>query len=334
MPSDKRPTFLFITPGDLNGIGLEVSIKALKKILSSREKVRFKNNLLNFFVWISPSQKNLIKKEFKSAVFFDQKKYPGLDVLCRQLKSYGQVGFIVSSLKPPLWVSITAEFLLSQPQHRLITGPMSKELFISSGFKDMGHTGMLKRMSQKEALYMAFMSKKINLLLLTGHIPLKDVEEQLTSKNLLKSAVNELIPFLEKNPGIKRTIGILGLNPHAGEGGLIGDFEGRSLAEQIKALKPHLNKKGFKIIGPLSPDSAFLPHFRKSVGFYISLYHDQGLIAFKLLNGANSGFHFTLGLPFLRTSVDHGTAKDIFGLGKANPGSMHDAILYGAKLGF
>jgi len=114
----------------------------------------------------------------------------------------------------------------------------------------------------------------------------------------------------------------LGLNPHAGDSGLIGSFDDLVL----KPILDRLRQEGFLIEGPLVPDVAFLKTNWKKYLAYVACYHDQGLIPFKMIHGFESGVHLTLGLPFIRTSVDHGTAKDLFDLDHADDRSMREAI--------
>ena len=120
---------------------------------------------------------------------------------------------------------------------------------------------------------------------------------------------------------------LVGLNPHAGEKGLIGKFE----SENLKPVLTQIKKK-HSVEGPLVPDAAFFDDNWKKYSTYVCLYHDQGLIPFKMVHGQDSGVHLTLGLPFIRTSVDHGTAKNIFGKNKANPNSMIEAVDWAIKL--
>ncbi|MEK6554999.1 MAG: 4-hydroxythreonine-4-phosphate dehydrogenase PdxA, partial [Bdellovibrionota bacterium] len=159
-------------------------------------------------------------------------------------------------------------------------------------------------------------------------IPLASVSQNLISSKVL-AAATLLTQFKSDLPKLaKKPLALVGLNPHSGEGGLIGN-------EEISVLNPvlkSLNEKGLKIEGPLVPDSAFLKTNWKKYSFFICPYHDQALIPFKMIHGQDMGVHMTLGLPFVRTSVDHGTAKDIFNKNKANPGSMIDAIKWAMQL--
>jgi 4-hydroxy-L-threonine phosphate dehydrogenase PdxA len=115
---------------------------------------------------------------------------------------------------------------------------------------------------------------------------------------------------------------LLGLNPHAGEKGIIGSEEGQVFSHALSSVRA----AGMKVFGPLSPDAAFMKENWKQYSLYVCCYHDQGLIPFKMIHGQDDGVHVTVGLPFIRTSVDHGTAKDIFGKNRANPQSMLAAI--------
>lgn len=194
----------------------------------------------------------------------------------------------------------------------LITLPLSKEWVGKAGVKGFrGHTETLATY-YKRPTFMMMSGKKLNVIPLTTHVPLKDVVKELKrfswselSKALLRSQ------FL-KNP----KIAYLGLNPHAGEGGKIGDEESTILAVGAKILR----KAKFSVEGPLSADSAFLPG-AKPYDLYLAGYHDQGLIPFKLLEG-KKGVNITLGLDFTRLSPDHGTAFDIAGKGISDPAGL------------
>ena len=173
---------------------------------------------------------------------------------------------------------------------------------------------------------MGFIGKKFNVVLATGHCPTETVETKLQSVNMAKffelclESRKLLKPSLRNKP-----LGVLGLNPHSGDNGIIGKYE-------IETLQPLLRKFSKKEVhGPLIPDVAFSPKNWNKYSFFVALYHDQGLIPFKMIHGFQ-GVHITLGLPIKRCSVDHGTAKDIFGKNIANPSSMSDAIKFGIKL--
>ncbi len=204
--------------------------------------------------------------------------------------------------------------------HGVVNAPVSKSnisRFFSS-FK--GHTGYYATAFGVKAYNMAFYSEDIKLVLLTDHIPLKCVSEHITIDRLGFTLENayKWAKWITRRDEV--LIGICGLNPHAGEEGLLGNEE-----EIIKEAIKRFDK--CKVIGPLSPDTAFLEYFSRNMDLMICLYHDQGLIPFKMKH-FNDGINVTLGLHFIRCSPDHGTAFGIAGKGIADPSSMINAIKY------
>lgn len=164
---------------------------------------------------------------------------------------------------------------------------------------------------------MSFWGKVFNVVLISGHRPLSLAFKDYTLKKIEKVARLAQEAALKLDPRrAHRPMALLGLNPHAGDQGLIGHEE-----LQLRSL---LKIPGLQ--GPLPGDSAFIPVNFKKYGMFLAAYHDQGLIPFKMAHGFETGVHVTLGLPFLRTSVDHGPAKDLFGKNKADSGSMKAAI--------
>lgn len=199
----------------------------------------------------------------------------------------------------------------------LVTGPLSKKLTKKLPGQPVGHTGIFRQLLPKSPLFMGFAGSFFNVLLATDHIPLSSAEKAL-SPALLSDALTAAVRF-KKMLGLKNPTAVLGLNPHAGEGGLLGSFEQQQRWPEA-------------VVGPLVPDAAFLKKNWKRYSVFVALYHDQGLIPFKMQHGQESGVHITLGLPFIRTSVDHGTAYDLFNKDSANPASMLEAIRLNLKL--
>jgi 4-hydroxythreonine-4-phosphate dehydrogenase len=306
-----------ITTGDMNGIGFEVAAKALAKLGAQKN--------VQFFLWRSEeSEKKYLK-------ILDQKfERITVESLEEGLKIEGPyLVDICSDLSPAHWVEISAKACVKGKLHAIATGPLSKTSIQDSGFKDLGHTDILKRISKTKTVNMGFVGDKFNVVLTTGHIPISDVPKKLSFKTIAEALVNantlrKSLPGLQKN----KPIGVLGLNPHAGEKGLIGTEE----LSFFKNLQAFAQENGIPIEGPLVPDAAFFPQNWKKYSVYLALYHDQGLIPFKMIHGQDSGVHISLGIPFVRTSVDHGTAFDIFGKNKANPASMKEAIEWAIKL--
>lgn len=316
----KKPLRIVITTGDVDGIGTEVTAKALAKI-------RPKPGVI-FLMWRSPRcpprHLTRIDRYFKRTTVSTWH-----EALQLSPKSHKELIDINSNLPPPIWVEMTAQASHFRHVDAMVTAPLSKTSIAAAGLFDMGHTGILKRVSKVKDLFMGFIGDKFNVLLVTDHIPLTDVQAQLTPARLEKAiaASDHLRRVLDKKIGA-RPLALVGLNPHAGEEGMIGETE-------KKVFQPVLEKQreaGIDIEGSLVPDAAFFRKNWERYSVFITPYHDQGLIPFKMIHGQESGVHVTMGLPFVRTSVDHGTAKDIFGKNKADASSMMLAIEWAIRL--
>lgn len=203
----------------------------------------------------------------------------------------------------------------------LVTAPLSKEFVIRSGQSDFsGHTGYLARRFQKKVL-MLMHGEAFSVIPLTEHVALADVPAKLR-KVLEDPDLLTLITDLARREIFAATdIALCGLNPHCGEGGLIGTEEQEILIPFIEKVR----RAGVSIRGPLSADTLFMEPVRSQFRLILSCYHDQGLIPFKALEGER-GINVTIGLPFLRTSPDHGTAFGLAGREMADPTSMRNAL--------
>lgn len=303
-----------ITTGDTDGIGLEVTAKALHRLGPSKGRL--------FFLFRNPSAKkkylSLIDKKFKRLVVNNLSD--ALILLQKDssaLKSSSIID-ICSTDTPPEWVQTAARACHRGILSGLVTAPLSKELIASLGWKDQGHTEILKRITKAPFIHQGYLGKHFNVVLATSHIPIKKISKIINHQTFSSAleAAKELQMFLSA-PGRRKPIAVLGLNPHAGEKGILG-------TEEVRFLTPFCHRN--KLEGPLSPDAAFFKKNWSRYSLYIACYHDQGLIPFKLIHGQDSGVQVSLGLPFPRTSVDHGTAKDIFGRDQANANSMFEAI--------
>ncbi len=304
-----KPIFLAITSGDRDGIGLEVARKALNKIGPQRS-ARFV---------LTCSDDTYTTSELKKLRGFKQVHLSSRDA------SLGTAIQVLNDLRPTeilvwrdrgneaAWVKGCALLSLAGKLDGIVTGPVSKGRFRKINSKFMGHTGMLSRLA-KVPVQQGYIGAKLSVVLATDHIPIGKVEGALSRKTIALAIENALrMRTLLPTRLRRKPVALLGLNPHAGEGGIIGQFEKRLRLPR-------------GVIGPLPADTAFTASGLTKYSVVIALYHDQGLIPFKLLHGQDSGFQISLGLPFVRTSVDHGTARDIFRKDKANPGSMVDAI--------
>lgn len=208
----------------------------------------------------------------------------------------------------------------------LVTAPINKAAFAAAGLPWKGHTDLLAHLCEVPDVGMLFWSDKLRVVLATVHIPLSQVPAALTFERLL--AIIRLTALSLPRFGIARPrLAVAGLNPHAGEDGLLGGEEITTVRPAIQAAQA----EGIDVQGPFPADTVFVRAARGDFDVVVACYHDQGLIPVKLLSFGQS-VNVTIGLPIVRTSVDHGTAFDIARQGKADPGSLVEAILLAAKL--
>lgn len=309
-----KPTVL-ITMGDPSGIGPEVILKSL----ASRKIQR----LANFFVIgdyfiLRRLEKRLGIKPYLKVV--DLKHVPQKKFKFGKIdKLYGRAS--VEYLKEALSI------LRKDRKTALVTAPISKEAINKAGFRYSGHTEFLAKSTGVSKFAMMLVGGPLRVTLITRHIPIKDISDNINQKKIIE-AIELTHKFLARylNKRYPR-IAIASLNPHAGEGGILGDEEKRViLPSVIKAKKRYKN-----VYGPVAPDAVFHDAYNGRVDAVVCMYHDQALIPLKMI-ARDKGVNITLGLPFIRTSPDHGTAFDIAGKGVANPSSMMEAIKMAVRL--
>jgi len=298
----KRP-FIGITQGDPNGIGPEIIQKALEKA-----------KILKLCRPVIVGE----LKHFKSL-----KTRPDISIVSPQ-KEDDDSGFAA--------LELATELCLQKKLSAMVTAPINKKRVCDiEKINFLGHTDYL---GQKSGLFykkvfhptMLFVGKRDRLALVTTHLPLHQVSKAVT-QNKLKITLINVHWGLKNLLGVKSpALAILGLNPHAGEEGLLGGEE----KILFRGLYPWAKRKTIKIAGPFSADSFFIKKWRQ-FDATVALYHDQGLIPFKTRNHPHS-VNLTLGLPMIRTSVDHGVGYDIAHTGKADPASMVAAIDLAARL--
>ena len=300
-----KKTTLVITPGDPEGIGPEVTAKALHALASHLKSVE-----VVLFGSSKPFQryKKLIARA--KPIFFEppSRSSPGY-----------QSGWSIET---------AAQFILAAPKDRiLVTGPISKERLQKSGFAYHGHTDFLAKLTHTPRVTMVLANDLFRVALATDHCALHEVSKNLTINRLTTTFLHAYLFAKETLHKKKPRIAVLGLNPHAGENGLLGTEEQSILIPAMKAFSKKY--KDVTLTGPHSADSFFAIEARGSEktrhDVMIAMYHDQGLIPVKLSDFSNS-LNLTLGLPFMRTSVDHGTAFNIAGKNKADASSMIYAI--------
>jgi 4-hydroxythreonine-4-phosphate dehydrogenase len=208
----------------------------------------------------------------------------------------------------------------------IATAPVSKEAFGLAGLPWKGHTDLLAHLTGSPFVAMMFESPAVRVVLATVHIPLADVARTITGDLMDRTitlAARELPRFIGRTP----RLAVAGLNPHAGEHGLMGHEDDEVIAPAVARCRA----RGIDVAGPFPADTVFLRASRGEFDAVVACYHDQGLIPVKLL-AFGRAVNVTLGLPLVRTSVDHGTAFDIAGRGIADPGSMIEAVLLATRL--
>lgn len=208
----------------------------------------------------------------------------------------------------------------------IATAPINKAAFAAAELPWRGHTDLLAHLCGVEEAVMMFWSDAIRVVLATVHIPLADVPAALTTDRMLRT-IRVTSAGLPRFGLADAHIAVAGLNPHAGEDGLLGPEESACIMPAIQAAR----SEGINVSGPFPADTIFVRASRGEFDVVIACYHDQGLIPVKLLAFGHA-VNVTLGLPIIRTSVDHGTAFDIARQDKADPGSMIEAILLAARL--
>lgn len=205
----------------------------------------------------------------------------------------------------------------------LVTGPLQKSVINDAGFSFSGHTEYLADRTRTPKVVMMLATEGLRVALATTHLPLKDVAAAINSDEL-ETVIRILHRDMQRQFGISQPrILVCGLNPHAGEGGHLG----REEIEIIEPLLQRLRQEGMALQGPLPADTLFTPKYLDHADAVLAMYHDQGLPVLKY-KGFGKAVNLTLGLPIIRTSVDHGTALDLAGTGRADPGSLYTALSY------
>lgn len=217
-------------------------------------------------------------------------------------------------------LNTAVEGALSQKYAAIVTNPLHKGILNEAGFSIKGHTDFFARYTQSETVMM-LMNDQLKIALLSDHLPLKEVPHFLTQERLSRCLAIIIQDCQQKLGLLKPHILVCGLNPHAGENGYLGTEEKDIIIPVVEQFRA----AGHHITGPIGADVAFTPHYTADI--ILTMYHDQGLPVIKYA-GFDNAINVTLGLPFIRSSVDHGTALDIAGTGKASTNSLKQAILF------
>lgn len=207
----------------------------------------------------------------------------------------------------------------------LVTGPVQKSIINDAGIAFTGHTEFLAELSRAEQVVMMLTVPGLRVALATTHLPLRDVSDAITAPGL-EAVLRVLRHDLRARFGISDPhILVCGLNPHAGESGHLGSEDDQIIAPVLEKLRNPDSGQGMRLTGPLPADTLFIPKYLQTADAVLAMYHDQGLPVLKYA-GFGRAINITLGLPIIRTSVDHGTALDLSGTGQADTGSLEAAI--------
>ena len=304
------------TPGEPSGIGPDIAI-----IYAQKE---IKENIL---VYCDPD------------VLIDRAKKLNLPITLKESESKNTSELSIYPIKtsnkvlPGRLDAANSNYVLETIKHAtkdclngncdgLLTGPINKGVINESGIDFTGHTEFLAKLTETKKTVMLLATDQLKVALATTHLPLTEVANNITRESL--SQVISIIHNNFKYLGVKKPkILVCGLNPHAGENGYLGNEEKTTISPVIKEL----NKIGYDLIGPVPADTAFTHESLLDVDVVLAMYHDQGLPVLKA-QGFKKAVNITLGLPFFRTSVDHGTAIELAGTGNISLGSFNTALSY------
>ncbi len=313
-----------ITQGDSNGIGYEVIIKALSdpRILEQFTPVIYgSSKLFGFYRKSIPEIEQMDTNAISSASEAHDKRVNIVN--CLPDNTYAEPGQATTESAKGAILSLKAAIkeLKEGKIDVLVTGPINKKAMASEGFGFPGHTEYIQNEFGVKDVAMVMVSHRLKLAVVTGHIPLKSVPGQISEEKIL-SKLRLLNESLKQDFTIDHPkIAVLSLNPHSGDGGLLGTEEQDIIIPAIRKA----TEEGILAFGPFSPDGYFgLSHY-ENFDATLAMYHDQGLSPFKALS-FEDGVNFTAGLPVVRTSPDHGTAFEMAGRDEADPRSMRAAI--------
>lgn len=323
MEVEKAPIRVGITIGDVNGVGPEVIIKALKdnRILQDCTPVIYGSTRTMSYHKKAIREDEFVYQSCKSADEAVPRKINIVNVWNDEIKFDLGKATEIGGKYAFLSLERATEDLASNKIDVLVTAPISKEAIQKAGFQFPGHTEYLAHLSGMDEALMMMVGPSLRVALVTSHIPLKDIPQTLTRERVLQK-IKAMELSLRKDFGVIRPkIAVFGLNPHAGENGKMGTEEAEIIAPAIN----HAQNEGILAFGPYPADGFFGSSAMKQFDGILAMYHDQGLTAFKAI-AFEDGVNYTAGLPVVRTSPDHGTAFDIVGENKASGQSMRSAI--------
>lgn len=310
-----------ITIGDPAGVGPELIVKLLDHLDPKKAYIVYGEKKI-----IQHAQELLGKNvEMREIYTIDEVNVPGIYIADLDIcETERPIPSLTSGKVAVAYLGRAVVDAVYHKIHGLLTMPINKFWAKLAGFSYEGQTEFLAQAFGSKDYAMLMYSEKIKVLLLSTHIPLSEAITHV-KKEKIEQKVRLAVREFKRLFGYEPSVGVLGLNPHAGEMGQIG----REDVEEILPAVEKLKGEGFKVEGPLSPDSAFLKPDAFDV--FLCMYHDQGLIPFKIF-AFNEGVNLTIGIPFVRTSPDHGTAYDIAWKGIADVSSSLNALKLCEKL--
>ena len=328
MLKNKLPR-IAISIGDFNGIGPEIILKSMSDLDLST----------SIPVIISPEE---IIESVLSYLPYELKTNLSDDITDIHSEAINILSFPVDDLKLTPGIQSAQSGLVAMQSiekciqlcqtkdaEAMVTAPISKEAVNLAGYDIPGHTEFLASKTGKESVLMMLVSGDLRVALVTTHIPINEVAESISEEEIRKK-VELLSSSLINDFGIEHPqIAVFGLNPHAGDGGVIGREEIEVITPALKLIREE--RTDITLHGPFPADGFFGQQLHKHHDAILAMYHDQGLAPFKLLS-FGKGVNFTAGLPIIRTSPDHGTAFDIAGKGVANPSSFKEAYKLAVEL--
>jgi len=317
-----------ISLGDLTGIGPEVTLKALATELPLDD---FRYVLVGDAAYLRKLNLRLgldlplpERGEGSGRISFR-------DGVVSALPEHMAPGAREAALASVAWVKEAARICLAKEAVGMVTAPVNKEAIVRAGERFVGQTELLSELAGTRETAMMLLGhddrgRWLRVALATTHVPLRDVADRVAPENL--NLAIRLAAQACRDLGLPRArVAVCGLNPHAGEGGKMGTEEQTLIAPAVKRAQA----QGIDVVGPFSADALFYYVFRGDYDAVVAMYHDQGLVPLKMV-AFEHGINWTLGLPFVRTSPDHGTASDIAGQGKANASSMIAALRLAKQL--
>jgi len=312
--------FIGITMGDPAGIGCEITLKALKNDDYRKKSIIFgSEKIVNHFIKLLGINKevNLIK----DTLDFDEEKINVVNVVDIDLNDFefGKVSKLCGDAAYK-YVETAIKWALDGKIKAVVTAPLNKEALHLAGYNYDGHTEIFAQLTNTKKYAMMLWSEKLKVIHVSTHVSLREACNRVKKDRVYDTIV--LANDTLKRMGIENpSIAVAGLNPHAGESGIFGN-------EEIEEISPAILKareEGLDVKGPVAPDTVFLKAYKGEFDIVVAMYHDQGHIPMKLL-AFDEGVNITVGLPIVRTSVDHGTAFGKAGKGTANESSMIEAI--------